>query len=256
VVFGYFSQKGLDTREDKRVIEYVRNIAENFPLADGTKVSAGQFLQLFQFQPEQQFTYISKLSGGEKRRLQLLAILFANPNFLVLDEPTNDLDLVTLTVLEEFLEQYQGCVIIVSHDRYFMDKLVDHLFVFEGDGVIGDFPGNYSEWRRSILKPRKSDEPKKAPVAEVTVKQTPKPRPEQPKQKRKISFKEKHEFETLEKEIPELERLKVYLNDSINSGTLPYEELNKAIEQLADVSNRLGQKEIRWLELSELVAQA
>ncbi len=185
-----------------------------------------------------------------------MGILFANPNFLVLDEPTNDLDLVTLSVLEEFLDQYQGCVIIVSHDRYFMDKLVDHLFVFEGDGVISDFPGNYSDWRRSKLKPRKSDEPKKEAVAEVTVKQAPKPKPEQPKQKRKISFKEKHEFETLEKEIPELETLKVYLNDSINSGTLPYEELNKAIEQLADVSNRLGQKEIRWLELSELVAQA
>lgn len=251
VVFGYFSQKGLEVKEDKRVIEFVRGIAENFPLADGTKVSAGQFLQLFQFQPEQQFTYISKLSGGEKRRLQLLSILFANPNFLVLDEPTNDLDLVTLNVLEEFLEQYQGCVIIVSHDRYFMDKLVDHLFVFEGNGVINDFPGNYSEWRRSLLK--------RKPAESVVNnnQQIPKPRVEttKPVVKRKPSFKEKTEFERLEQEIPELEKLKTYLNESINNGTLPYEELSKAIAQLTEVTNKLEKNETRWLELSELINQ-
>jgi ATP-binding cassette subfamily F protein uup len=257
VVFGYFSQKGLVIKEDKRVIEFVRDIAENFPLADGTKVSAGQFLQLFQFTPEQQFTYISKLSGGEKKRLQLLSILFANPNFLVLDEPTNDLDLVTLTVLEDFLEQYNGCVIIVSHDRYFMDKLVDHLFVFEGDGVIEDFPGNYSEWRVAAVKRKRDASREKkelanpAPVKE-TIAAQPATKPAVTEKKRKLSFKEKFEFEKLEKEIPELEKTKNYLNEQINSGALPYEELNKAILQLGEVSKQLETKEIRWLELSEM----
>ena len=149
-------------KEDKRVIEFVKDIAEHFPLADGTKVSAGEFLKLFQFTPDQQFAPISKKSGGEKKRLQLLSILFTNPNFLILDEPTNDLDLVTLTVLEDFLEQYQGCVIIVSHDRYFMDKLVDHLFVFEGDGIVTDFVGNYTEWRRSGTGSKKRNKPLQA----------------------------------------------------------------------------------------------
>jgi ATP-binding cassette subfamily F protein uup len=147
VVFGYFSQQGIQLKDDQRVIEFVKNIAEHFPLADGTKVSAGQFLQRFLFTPEQQFTFISKLSGGEKKRLQLLSILFANPNFLILDEPTNDLDLVTLQVLEDFLQNYQGCVLLVSHDRYFIDRLVDHTFVLEGNGAIKDYPGNYTEYR-------------------------------------------------------------------------------------------------------------
>src|ERR1700722_176156 len=147
MVFAYFDQKGLQWKQDKRVIEFVKDIAEHFPLADGTKVSATKFLELFQFSPDQQYTYISKLSGGEKKRLQLLSILFANPNFLILDEPTNDLDLITLAILEDFLQSYQGCVIIVSHDRYFMDKLVDHLFVFEGEGRVRDFPGNYTLYR-------------------------------------------------------------------------------------------------------------
>ncbi|HWB63921.1 MAG TPA: ABC-F family ATP-binding cassette domain-containing protein [Chitinophagales bacterium] len=253
VVFGYFSQKGLEVKEDKRVIEFVRDIAENFPLADGTKVSAGQFLQLFQFSPEQQFTYISKLSGGEKKRLQLLAILFRNPNFLVLDEPTNDLDLVTLGVLEDFLESYSGCVIIVSHDRYFMDKLVDHLFVFEGDGVISDFVGNYTEWRKTKDRKRRPEEPvKETMLTTPDVKPDPKVLPQPATKKRKMGFKEKHEFEKLEKEIPELEKLKSWLNDNINSGSLPYEELNKAIAQLGEVSTQLAGKEMRWLELSEL----
>jgi ABC transport system ATP-binding/permease protein len=253
VVFGYFSQKGLQVKEDKRVIEFVRDIAENFPLADGTKVSAGQFLQLFQFTPEQQFTYISKLSGGEKKRLQLLSILFSNPNFLVLDEPTNDLDLVTLTVLEDFLEQYNGCVIIVSHDRYFMDKLVDHLFVFEGNGVIEDFPGNYSEWRVSMMKRKKEANRERkeaenpAPAKELQAA----PKPATTEKKRKLSFKEKFEFEKLETEIPELEKTKNYLNERINSGALHYEELTRAIEQLGEVSKQLERKEQRWLELSE-----
>lgn len=254
VVFGYFSQQGLVLKEDKRVIEFVKDIAEHFPLADGTKVSAGQFLQLFQFTPEQQFTFISKLSGGEKKRLQLLSILFRNPNFLILDEPTNDLDLVTLNVLENFLEQYQGCVMIVSHDRYFMDKLVDHLFVFEGNGEVNDFAGNYSQWRydkerhrrmESLTNQSASKEGEvQKPVATVAA-------PKVETTKRKLSFKERNEFEKLEKEVPALEKLKEELNEKVNSGTLPYEELNKAIAQLGEVSKELEEKELRWLELSE-----
>ena len=157
MVFGNYAQQGLEIKEDKRVIEYVKDIAEHFPLADGSSLSAAQFLNLFLFPPEQQYTYISKLSGGEKRRLHLLSILFCNPNFLILDEPTNDLDLQTLGVLENFLSEYQGCIIIVSHDRYFMDRLVDHLFVFEGAGVIRDYPGNYSLYRIWMKEQEKAD---------------------------------------------------------------------------------------------------
>lgn len=258
VVFGYFSQQGLVMKEDKRVIEFVKDIAEHFPLADGTKVSAGQFLQLFQFTPEQQFTYISKLSGGEKKRLQLLSILFENPNFLILDEPTNDLDLVTLNVLETFLEQYQGCVMIVSHDRYFMDKLVDHLFVFEGEGMVNDFPGNYSEWRydkesgKRMESLTKQTDPKEKEVEEKGAKVVAAPaKAAEPTVKRKLTFKERAEFEKLEKEVPALEKKKEELNEKINAGALPYEELNKAILDLGEVSKELEEKELRWLELSE-----
>ena len=265
VVFGYFHQQGIDVKEDKRVIEYVKDIAENFPLADGTKVSAGQFLQLFQFTPEQQFTYISKLSGGEKKRLQLLSILFLNPNFLILDEPTNDLDLVTLAVLEDFLEQYQGCVIIVSHDRYFMDKLVDHLFVFEGEGVVNDFPGNYSEWRIDEARKKKaanSSGNKQQESKGTVLTSTPepvvinqKPQAQASNAKRKLSFKEKFEFENLQKEIPVLEKEKEELNEKLLSGSAPYEELNKMIARIGVVTKELEEKELRWLELSELVEQ-
>ncbi len=150
VVFGNYSQQGLVVKEDMRVIEFVKDIAEHFPLASGGSLSAAQFLQLFLFDPDKQYTYISKLSGGERRRLHLLSILFRNPNFLILDEPTNDLDLPTLGVLENFLSEFPGCLLIVSHDRYFMDRLVDHLFIFEGDGVIRDFPGNYSQYRQAV----------------------------------------------------------------------------------------------------------
>lgn len=153
VIFGNYSQQGLIVKEDMRVIEFVKNIAEHFPLASGGSLSAAQFLQLFLFDPDKQYTYISKLSGGERRRLHLLSILFRNPNFLVLDEPTNDLDLPTLGVLENFLSEFPGCLLIVSHDRYFMDRLVDHLFVFEGDGVIRDFPGNYTLYRNEEKEP-------------------------------------------------------------------------------------------------------
>lgn len=254
IVFGYFSQKGLEVKEDKRVIEYVRELAEHFPLADGTKVTAAQFLQLFQFPPEQQFTFISKLSGGEKKRLQLIALLFRNPNFLILDEPTNDLDLVTLSVLEEFLEQYQGCVIIVSHDRYFMDKLVDHLFVFEGNGVITDFPGNYTEWRIAEEKKKRAamQERKEEPAVKAVPKVAPPPVDvkEVPARK-KLSYKEKLEFEKLGTELPELEKEKAALNEKLVAGNMPYAEMNKLIERFQEVSRLLEEKELRWLELSE-----
>jgi ATP-binding cassette subfamily F protein uup len=262
VVFGYFHQQGLQVKDDKRVIEFVKDIAEHFPLADGTKVSAGQFLQLFQFTPEQQFTYISKLSGGEKKRLQLLSILFRNPNFLILDEPTNDLDLVTLAVLEDFLEQYQGCVIIVSHDRYFMDKLVDHLFVFEGSGVVNDFPGNYTEWRIDEVRKKKAASSGSKQESKGTVLTTkPEPvvtveKPKVEKPKRKLTFKEKFEFENLQKEIPLLETEKAELNEKLLAGGAPYAELNKMIERIGAVTKELEEKEMRWLELSEFAEQS
>lgn len=215
VIFGNYAQQGLEIKEDKRVIEFVKDIAEHFPLADGSTLSAAQFLNLFLFPPDKQYTYVSKLSGGEKRRLHLLSILFRNPNFLILDEPTNDLDLETLSVLENFLTEYQGCILIVSHDRYFMDRLVNHLFVFEGDGAIRDYPGNYSQYRIWMKEQEKlsatndlntkrffpdddkainikKDEPVKATNGAV----------------KKFTYKEKREYELLEKEIAELEQEK------------------------------------------------
>ena len=191
VVFGNFSQKGLEIKEDMRVIEYVKNIAESFPLAGGGSLSASQFLSLFLFPPEQQYTYLSKLSGGEKKRLQLLSILFRSPNFLVLDEPTNDLDLPTLAVLENFLSEYQGCLMIVSHDRYFMDRLVDHLFVFEGEGVVRDFPGNYSQyrlWQREEEKKEKADNTDKIAAKTLQENTTNLLKTEKSSGKRKLSF--------------------------------------------------------------------
>lgn len=241
VVFGNYSQTGLPVKEDLRVIEYVKNIAEHFPLAAGGTLSASQFLNLFLFPPEQQYTYISKLSGGEKRRLHLLSILFRNPNFLVLDEPTNDLDLPTLSVLENFLSEYPGCLLIVSHDRYFMDRLVDHLFVFEGDGYVRDFPGNYSDYRSS-LKPEQTAEEKTKSVSskrEIT-------------EKRKFSFNEKREWENLQKEIRALETEKLKLSEMMNTASLPYEELMKVSARISEINKLLDHKELRWLELSEI----
>ena len=210
VMFGNYSQSGLPVKEDLRVIEYVKNIAEHFPLASGGTLSASQFLNLFLFPPEQQYTYISKLSGGEKRRLHLLSILFRNPNFLILDEPTNDLDLPTLGVLENFSSDYPGCLLIVSHDRYFMDRLVDHLFVFEGDGYVRDFPGNYSIYRSSLKPDQPVEEKEKIVTSKKPV-----------SEKRKFSFNEKREWENLQKEIQTLEKEKHVLSDQLNTGTTP-----------------------------------
>ena len=228
-----------------RVIEFVKGIAESFPLASGGSLSAAQFLNLFLFPPEQQYTYISKLSGGEKRRLHLLTILFRNPNFLVLDEPTNDLDLPTLSVLENFLLDFPGCLIIVSHDRYFMDRLVDHLFVFEGDGVVSDFPGNYSQYRESLR------------VKEII--QSEPPRPEPSKQqapapvKKKLSYKEQREFDILEKEIKDLEAEKNSIHEQMSSPELPYEKLQQLSKRISEITELIDAKEFRWLELSEAV---
>jgi ATP-binding cassette subfamily F protein uup len=247
VVFGNYSQSGLEWKEDMRVIEYVKTFAETFPLADGGALTAGKFLELFLFSPEKQYTYLSSLSGGEKRRLQLLTILFTNPNFLILDEPTNDLDLPTLAVLENFLSDYQGCVMIVSHDRYFMDRLVDHLFVFEGDGVVRDFPGNYSQYRIDLLAKEKDALQKPvAPVAAAVVKMA---EPTTPK--RKMSFKEQRELELLEKEMPELEKERLTLSETMSIGGSDFEALGKIAKRIQDIENLLSEKEMRWLELSE-----
>jgi ATP-binding cassette subfamily F protein uup len=241
VVFGNYSQSGLPVKEDVRVIEYVKNIAEHFPLAGGGTLSASQFLNLFLFPPEQQYTYVSKLSGGEKRRLHLLSILFRNPNVLVLDEPTNDLDLPTLGVLENFLSDFPGCLLIVSHDRYFMDRLVDHLFVFEGDGEIRDFPGNYSDYRSSLKQEETIEEKPKIVSSKPTV-----------KEKRRFSFNEKREWDNLQREIATLEAEKHKLSDEINTASLPYDDLMKKSQRIAEINEQLDQKEMRWLELSEI----
>jgi len=243
VVFGNYSQTGLEVKGDLRVIEYVKAIAENFPLANGASLSASQFLSLFLFPPEQQYTYVSKLSGGEKRRLHLLTVLFNNPNFLILDEPTNDLDLPTLSVLENFLIDFQGCLLIVSHDRYFMDRLVDHLFVFEGGGEIRDFPGNYSQYRdwqkqqEATIGQNKIEPPKQAHV--------------QSHQKKKLSYKEQREFEILEKELSELETEKRSISEKLSSSQIPFDELQKLSKRIAEITIIIDQKEFRWLELSE-----
>ncbi len=247
VVFGNFSQDGLQYKEDKRAIEYVKSLAEFFPLADGSKISAGQFMEKFGFSAEQQFTLLSKLSGGEKRRLHLLSILFLNPNFLVLDEPTNDLDLQTLRTLEEFLLEYPGCILIVSHDRYFMDRMVDHLFAFEGNAVIRDFPGNYSQYREAISKGLQDD--KELSAAKSTEEEKVVQKKQTTEAPKKLSFKEKFELESLEKEMPALQDEKKSLEAKM-SGNLSYDELQKAANRISEIIQLLDEKEMRWLELN------
>lgn len=246
IVIGNFSQQGLVIKENVRVIEYVKNIAENFPLANGGSISAAQFLELFLFTPEKQYTYLNSLSGGEKKRLQLLSILFKNPNFLILDEPTNDLDLPTLAVLENFLQDYPGCVVIVSHDRYFMDKLVDHLLVFEGDGVIKDYPGNYTQYRIVQDEEAAKNKVAKQQATAVVV--------QEQKQNKKVSFKDKHEFEQLEKEMPKLENEKKEIEYRLSMENLSFDEINKLSLRIGEISQLLEEKEMRWLELSEILA--
>lgn len=251
ISFGYFSQKGLKYKEDERVIDFIKEIAEFYPLANGKSLSASQFLRLFLFDDQTQYSPISKLSGGEKRRLHLMYILYQNPNFLIFDEPTNDLDLPTLTVLENFLQQFQGSLIIVSHDRYFMDRIVDHILAFEGNGKIRDFVGNFSEYREMKSHEDamgKNTAPKPEPVKEIVV--TPEVSPASSK-KRKMTFKEQRELETIEKEMPELEQQRAKIMDLLNNET-DYEKVAKLSAELETVSEKLEEYEMRWLELQEI----
>jgi ABC transport system ATP-binding/permease protein len=248
VVFGNYSQTGLEIKEDVRVIEYVKNIAEHFPLAGGGSLSAAQFLNLFLFPPDKQYTYISQLSGGEKKRLFLLSILFTNPNFLILDEPTNDLDLPTLAVLENFLLDFQGCLVMVSHDRYFMDRMVEHLFVFEGNGLIRDFPGNYGLYQQ-WLKTKDSEEAAESKIVppplvkEPVALSSPKP---------KLSYKEKRELEILEKEISDLTKEKDQITEKLHDDSVNFDVIQQLSQRFTVLSEKLQSKEFRWLELSEL----
>ncbi|MDQ3192871.1 MAG: ABC-F family ATP-binding cassette domain-containing protein [Bacteroidota bacterium] len=250
IVYGYYSQEGLKLNEDKRVIDVVKDIAEVIPLGDGSKLTASQFLQHFLFSPESQYTFVSKLSGGEKRRLYLLTVLIKNPNFLILDEPTNDLDILTLNVLEDFLLSFKGCLIIVSHDRYFMDKLADHLFVFEGDAVIKDFTGNYSDYREWLIEKEKAEKTKSKQISEkpaivIAEKATDK----------KVSFKDKKAYDDLEKEIAKLEKEKTELETLLNSGSLNAEALQEKALYLGQLIQNLEDKSLRWLELAELMEE-
>lgn len=249
VRFGYFSQEGLLFDEQQKVIDVITDIAEYIDLGGGRHMTASQFLQYFLFTPEQQHNYVYKLSGGERRKLYLCTILMKNPNFLVLDEPTNDLDIQTLQVLEEYLQDFPGCVIIVSHDRYFMDKVIDHLLVFEGEGKITDFPGNYTQYREwSHLKSKEEAEKTNKP------KETKSKADYHHESRRKMSFKEKREFEQLEKEIEQLETECKHIEESLCSGNLSVEELTEKSKQLPILKAQLDEKSMRWLELAELAS--
>ncbi len=248
ITFGYYHQQGLKLKEDERVIDWVKQIADNFPLADGGVIGVSEFLKRFLFPPEQQYTYISQLSGGEKKRLQLLSVLFRNPNFLILDEPTNDLDIETLQVLEDFLESFPGCLIIVSHDRYFMDRLINHLFVFKGEGQIRDFPGTYSQYRAEAEKEDQEEARRKiqAEKKEKTKKE------KKPKEKKKLSYNEQQELKKIERKLPQLETEKEDLTKKMSNGNLPYEEIQKVSERIGEITEQLAELEMRWLALEEL----
>lgn len=245
VRFGYYSQDGLQFDGQMKVIDVIQDIAEVIELGNGKKLTASQFLQHFLFTPETQHSYVCKLSGGERRRLYLCTILMRNPNFLVLDEPTNDLDIITLNVLEEYLQNFKGCVIVVSHDRYFMDKVVDHLMVFNGQGDIRDFPGNYSDYRdwkeAKAQQEKEAEKPQEEKTSRVRL-----------NEKRKMSYKEKREFEQLEKEIADLETEKALIEELLCSGTLSVDELTEKSKRLPVVGDLIDEKTMRWLELSEI----
>ena len=261
VRFGYFSQEGLKFREDQKVIDVITEIADYIDLGNGKHMTASQFLQFFLFTPEEQHNYVYKLSGGEKRKLYLCTVLMRNPNFLVLDEPTNDLDIQTLQVLEEYLQDFAGCVIVVSHDRYFMDKVVDHLLVFKGEGEIQDFPGNYTQYR-DWSRLQEKDEAEKAAAAAKTIDSnststsdgtgTAK-RDANFENKRKMSYKEKREYEQLTQEIDKLTEEQKKLEEALCSGTLSVEELTEKSKRLPEIKDELDEKEMRWLELAEML---
>ena len=251
VRFGYFSQEGLQFNEQQKVIDVVRDIAEYIDMGGGKHFSASQFLQYFLFTPDQQHNYVYKLSGGERRKLYLCTVLMKNPNFLVLDEPTNDLDIVTLQILEEYLQDFPGCVIVVSHDRYFMDKVVDHLLVFKGDGEIKDFPGNYTQYRDwQTLQPKEAKEP--CPSRDSCPSRESRDSRDSRLSRRKMTYKEKTEFERLEKEIAALEAEQLQLEEALCSGTLSIDELTEKSKRLPLLKDELDEKSLRWLELSEI----
>lgn len=247
IKFGYFAQKGLKYKEDQRVIDFIKDISENFPLANGRTISASQFLRLFLFDDQTQYSPISKLSGGEKRRLHLMHVLYQNPNFLIFDEPTNDLDLPTLTVLENFLLQFQGSLIIVSHDRYFMDRIVDHVLAFEGDGIIKDFVGNFSEYREK--KAKEKNEKPAALVAEVPKKVEVPVSTDVPVQK-KLSFKEQQELKEIEKQMPQLEQRRAEILNKLTTES-EYEKIAVFSRDLENLEKTLQDLEMRWLELQD-----
>ncbi len=261
VRFGYFSQEGLKFREDQKVIDVITEIADYIDLGNGKHMTASQFLQFFLFTPEEQHNYVYKLSGGEKRKLYLCTVLMRNPNFLVLDEPTNDLDIQTLQVLEEYLQDFAGCVIVVSHDRYFMDKVVDHLLVFKGEGEIQDFPGNYTQYRDWIRLQEKDEAEKAAAAAKTTASNSASTndgagtakRDVNFENKRKMSYKEKREYEQLTQEIDKLTEEQKKLEEALCSGTLSVEELTEKSKRLPEIKDELDEKEMRWLELAEML---
>ncbi len=248
VRFGYFSQEGLQFDESQKVIDVITDIAEYIDLGGGRKMTASQFLNHFMITPEEQHNFVYKLSGGERRKLYLCTVLMRNPNFLVLDEPTNDLDIQTLQVLEEYLQDFPGCVIIISHDRYFMDKVVDHLLVFQGDGKIDDFPGNYTQYREwKALKPKDTPTPQTANSDKAAKKKD-----YHHDDRRRMSYKEKREYEQLEKDIKALEQEKADIEAALSSGTLSVDEITEKSKRLPIVNEALDEKEMRWLELDEL----
>jgi len=248
VVFGYYKQEGITIDPNQRLIEYVQDIAEHVTLGDNKQMPIAQFLEYFLFPKKMHYNYVYKLSGGEKRRLYLISVLIRNPNFLILDEPTNDLDILTLNVLEDYLAKFPGCVLIVSHDRYFMDKVVDKLFVFEGKGHIKEFPGNYSIYR---TKPQQESR-KKAPGADTAPKNK-KPRKQRPA--KNFRYKHKIELEQVEQELKALETEKQELEGQLNSGTLSDQELDEKSRRFKEVMDALEEKEMKWLELNELKEQ-
>ena len=252
VRFGYFSQEGLKFKEDQKVIDVITEIADDIDLGGGRHMTASQFLQFFLFTPEEQHNYVYKLSGGEKRKLYLCTVLMRNPNFLVLDEPTNDLDIQTLQVLEEYLQDFAGCVIVVSHDRYFMDKVVDHLLVFKGEGEIQDFPGNYTQYREWCrLQPKTEGEGAEKKATKPTAKEQPSAT-QKKEGKRKMTYKEKREYEQLTKELEQLENEQKALEEALCSGQLSVEELTEKSKRLPEIKDEIDEKEMRWLELAEI----
>ena len=251
VRFGYFSQEGLKFRDDQKVIDIITDIADYIDLGGGKHMTASQFLNYFLFSPEQQHNYVYKLSGGEKRKLYLCTVLMKNPNFLVLDEPTNDLDIQTLQILEEYLQDFPGCVIVVSHDRYFMDKVVDHLLVFKGEGEIQDFPGNYTQFR-DYQKMKSKEEEQQKPTKNSSPTANEQKKDYRNNTKRKMSFKEKREYEQLSDKIAQLEEEKQQLEEELCSGNLSVDELTEKSKRLPILKEELDELELRWLELAEL----